>query len=312
MREAMVVLCLFVLVHADVASRQHDFPRLAGPYLGQKPPGIKPEVFAPGIVSTSAHEFSCCFSPDGKEFYFARRHPERNQPVVMVSQLRDGVWTEPEIAPFVEKQPSFEPWVTPDNKRLYFQSGKPIPGQPGPPMNVLYVERGSEGWGTAMNPGSPFNPAKAMHFSSTREGTIYTTDISRGPGSERIAVSRLVNGKYENLERLGPPINGETQTMHPYVAPDESYMVYSSRKPSEKASFELLISFRKPDGSWSQPKTIDLGMNAGLPFVSPDGKFLFFTGEEPGQSTGGGPGKSDIYWVSAKIVEELRPKGQKP
>ena len=308
MRNAMVVVYLFVLIHADAASQQHDSPRLAGPYLGQKPPGIKPEVFAPGIVSTSAHEFSCCFSPDGKEFYFARRHPELNQPVIMVSRLRDGVWTEPEIAPFVEKQPSFEPWVTPDNKRLYFQSGKPIPGQPGPPMNVLYVERAPEGWGSAKNPGSPFNPAKAMHCSSTRDGTIYTTDISQGPGSERIAVSRLVNGKYENLERLGPPINGELQTMHPYIAPDESYIVYSSRKPSDKPSFELLVSFRKRDGGWSQPKTVDLGISAGLPFVSPDGKYLFFTGAEPGQSRGPGPGVSDIYWASARIIEELRAK----
>jgi hypothetical protein len=308
MRNAMVFLCLSVLVHADVASRQHDFPRLAGPYLGQKPPGIKPEVFAPGIVSTSAHEFSCCVSPDGKEFYFARRHPDLNWPVIMVSRLSDGAWTEPEIASFVEKQPSFEPWITPDNKRLYFQSGKPIPGQSGPPMNVLYVERGLEGWGTAVNPGSPFNPAKAMHFGSTRDGTIYTTDISQGPGSERIAVSRLVNGKYENLERLGPPISGELQTMHPYIAPDESYIVYSSRKPSEKPSFDLLVSFRKRDGGWDEPKKVDVGMSAGLPFVSPDGKYLFFTGTEPGQSKGPGPGVSDIYWVSARIIEDLRPK----
>jgi hypothetical protein len=281
-------------------SQQGEIGKLTGPYLGQNPPGIKPEVFAQGIVSTPAHEFSCCFSPDGNEFYFARRHPELNQPLIMVSRLRNGVWTEPDVPPFVERQPSFEPWVTPDNNRLYFQSGKPIPGQPGPPMNVLYVDRDREGWGEAMNPRFPFNPAKAMHITSTNDGTIYTTDISQGPGSERIAVSRIVKGEYQELERLGPPINGETQTMHPYVAPDERYMIYTARRPSEKISFILLISFRETDGSWSQPQTIDLGMNAGLPFVSSDGRFLFFTGGEPG--------KSDIMWVSTTIIGELRPK----
>ena len=96
--------------------------------------------------------------------------------------------------------------------------------------------------------------------------------------------------------------------MHPYIAPDESYIVYSSRKPSEKPGFGLLVSFRKRDGGWNQPKTIDLGMSAGLPFVSPDGKYLFFTGAEPGQSRGPGPGVSDIYWASARIIEELRAK----
>jgi hypothetical protein len=305
MRGTFAALCLLAFTAASAVSQNEE---LRGPYLGQKPPGIKPEVFAPGIVSTSAHEFSCCFSPDGKEFYFTRRHPELNQTVLMVSLERNGVWTEPDVAPFVEKQFSFEPWVTPDNKRLYFQSGKPVPGQPGPPMNVLYVDREGDGWGKAQNPGSPFNPAKAMHISSTKDGTIYTTDISQGPGTERIAVSRIVDGKFQELERLGPPINGEIQTMHPYVVPDESYMIYSIRKPKERASFELLISFRNPDGSWGQPKTIDLGMNAGMAFVSPDGKFLFFTAAEPEQSAGPGPGKSDIYWISTTIFETLRPK----
>ena len=78
-------------------------PLLKGPYLGQKPPGITPEVFAPGVVSTSAHEFSCSFTPDGKEFYFARRDPNLNYPVVMATKLVDGTWTKPEIAPFGEQ-----------------------------------------------------------------------------------------------------------------------------------------------------------------------------------------------------------------
>jgi Tol biopolymer transport system component len=91
--------------------------------------------------------------------------------------------------------------------------------------------------------------------------------------------------------------------MHPCTAPDESYTVYSSRRTSEKTGFVQLISFRRSDGSQGQPQTIDLGMNAGLPFVSPDGRFLFFTGAEPGQSAGAGPGKGDVYWVWTRITE---------
>lgn len=132
-QKATAVFCLLTFATTSAVSQHVDTGKLTGPYLGQKPPGTKPDVFAPGIVSTAAHEFSCCFSPDGHEFYFARRHPDLNQPVLMVTQLRDGQWTDPDIVPFVEKQPSFEPIVTTDNKRLYFQSGKPIPGQPGPP-----------------------------------------------------------------------------------------------------------------------------------------------------------------------------------
>ena len=64
-------------------------------YLGQETPGMKPEIFAPGLVSTKDHkEFSCTFSPDGKEFYFSRDDH------IMVCRLEKGRWTAPEPASF--------------------------------------------------------------------------------------------------------------------------------------------------------------------------------------------------------------------
>ncbi|HVP57427.1 MAG TPA: hypothetical protein VMU02_04975 [bacterium] len=295
-----------VLLQVTAVGAQADtpsFPVLKGPYLGQKPPGNTPEVFAPGIVSTAAHEFSCSFTPDGREFYFARRDSGLNQIVVMVTRLRDSVWTKPEVAPFVENQFSFEPTVTPDNKRLYFSSGRSMPGQTGPAMNILSVERVGDVWGTAKDPGAPLNPGKAMAVSVAASGTIYTTDISGGPGKQCIAVSHRIGGQYRTLERMGPPIGGDAQRMYPFIAPDESYLVFTEVRPSDKIRNILLVSFRKADGSWGEPGPIDLGMEAALPFVSSDGKFLFFTSGERG--------KSDIYWVSAAVLDALRPKAKK-
>ncbi|MBU8922658.1 MAG: hypothetical protein KOO63_12640 [Bacteroidales bacterium] len=300
MRLSALTIGVLVLLAGSLLAQDDGFPILRGPYLGQRLPGTTPEIFAPGVISTPAHEFSCCFSPDEKEFYFTRNVAELNEKVIMVTRLRGGVWSAPAVVPFVENQFSFEPMVTPDNKRLYFMSGRPIPGQSGPPMNMLYVEREGDGWSVLNNPGAPFNPAKTMSVSFTSTGTIYTTDISRGPGRESIAVIRPVDGKYKEMKRLGTPINSSTQNMYPCIAPDESYVIYISRKPSEKISEALTISYKNSDGSWDEPQTVDIGMNAGLPFVSPDGKYLFFTGGERG--------KSDIYWVSATFIEELRPK----
>ena len=298
MKKSVLFISLLVILSTRIFSQQSDIPKLTGLYLGQKPAGTTPEVFAPGIISTESHEFSCCFSPDGKEFYFTRRHPEINVTVVMVSKLVDGVWTKPDIAPFVKKSFSFEPWVTPDNLRLYFQSGKKIPGQPGPPMNVLYVDREGDGWSIAKNPGAPFNPAKAMHISSTSEGTLYTTDISSGPGSECLAIIRKVNGEYLKLEKLGLPFNKEKQSMHPYISPDESYIIYCVRRLTQKINSVLFFSSKKKDGTWNEPKELNIGMNAGQPFITNDGKFLFFTTGEQG--------KGDLYWVSTKIIEDIR------
>ena len=103
-----------------------------GPYFGQEPPGTTPKIFAPGIVSTPAHEFSCSFTPDGKEFYFTRRDPKRGQNLIMVTKCIDGTWTNPEIVPFIQNRMSFEPRVTPDGSRLYFTWEKPVPARKDP------------------------------------------------------------------------------------------------------------------------------------------------------------------------------------
>ncbi len=308
MRQLLFIVCLLAVWAVDSCSQQKDFPILKGAYLGQKVPGNTPEMFAPGVVSTASYEFSCSFSPNGNEFYFTRRDPTLNENVIMATKLHEGIWTKPEIAPFVESQSSFEPMVTPDGKRLYFSSGKTILGQAGPPKNILFVEREGDGWSMPKNPGPPFNPAQTMYISSTTNGTIYTTDISAGPGKECLAVLHKIDGEYSKPERLGSPINGEVQRLYPFIAPDENYLVFASRVPTkgfESGLFvsELLVAFRGPDGSWSKPQPINLGMDAGAPYVTPDGKYLFFTS--------GHRGKSDIYWVSAKVIEDLRLKNKK-
>jgi pimeloyl-ACP methyl ester carboxylesterase/Tol biopolymer transport system component len=269
-------------------------------YLGQRPPGLTPKIFAPGIVSTDAHEFACSFTPDGTEFYFTRTDPRMHRNQIMVTKLNNGKWTEPSVASFIENRLSFEPRMTADGKRLYFTLEKPVPGQSGGmPMNIWYVEREGENWSEPKNPGSAFNPGKTMYISSTLDGTAYASDISAGPGNMGIGMIRKVNGEYQKLERLGPPINIGKQDMHPYVAPDGSYLIFASKRPSENIKNELFISFKNADGSWGEPKAIDLGMQAGCPMVSPDGKYLFFTAGERG--------KSDIYWVDASILNASKP-----
>ena len=45
----------FLLIGATaIAAQPEDLSYPSGPYLGQKPSGLTPEIFAPGIVSTSA------------------------------------------------------------------------------------------------------------------------------------------------------------------------------------------------------------------------------------------------------------------
>ena len=49
-----IFLSMMILFGAN--PKNGEFPVLKGPYLGQKPPGMKPEIFAQGIITTDKSE----------------------------------------------------------------------------------------------------------------------------------------------------------------------------------------------------------------------------------------------------------------
>lgn len=74
------------------------------PYFGQTPPGLTPERFAPGVVSTDAVELNSVFAPDGGEFFFTRLiegpdesegYPGKTRPILHHMKYEDGAWSEP-------------------------------------------------------------------------------------------------------------------------------------------------------------------------------------------------------------------------
>ena len=95
---------------------------------------------------------------------------------------------------------------------------------------------------------------------------------------------------------------------HPFIAPDESYIIWDSERDEGFGNGDIYISFKTQDGSWG--KAINMGDKVNTSAwdaaasVTPDGKYLFFnrmTGSEDS-------GNVDIFWVDAQIIEDLRPK----
>lgn len=71
---------------------QNDFSVLRGTYLGQKPPGILPNVFAAGIISTDADEGSSGFLKNGSIFIFRRTHADKKISEIYMTEMEKGVW----------------------------------------------------------------------------------------------------------------------------------------------------------------------------------------------------------------------------
>jgi hypothetical protein len=298
---------LFFLVFALFTglTAKDNWPVVKGPYLGQKPPGMKPEIFAPGIVSIKqGHEFSCTFSADGTEFYFNRGM------TIMVCHRGKKGWTAPAPASFNENQRNHEPHITADNQTLFFGSMRPNPERPDMdhPYGIWRMERTENGWGPARYAGY------GMYVTTTKDHTIYITDIDdKDVNKHGIACTKVVDGRFGPLERqkggVNSPAPGRMEGRHPCIARDESFIIFDSYDKGTGGNGRLYICFRKMDGSWSA--AIDLGEDINFapiicPSISPDGKYLFFS------SSGVVPGsKSDIYWVDARIIEKLKPKNFK-
>jgi ankyrin repeat protein len=263
------------------------FPDLTGPYMGQAPPGNELERFAPGIVSPS--HCTITVSRDGKEIYWATGTR------IMGSWIRDGRWTQPAVVSF-SGQGSLSlyddvPFLTPDDRRLFFTSRRPLGSTGGDKENIWYVERTPSGW-SEPRPVSASVNAMQLHWqvSVSRSGTLYFGGKAEdGYGLLDIYCSQYVNGEYTKPLNLGPVINSSEGEMMPCIAPDESFLIFYKvvrQRPS------LYISFRAKDGQWLPPKMLELNPGGVGAILSLDGKYLFLGNR----------------WVSANIIEELRPK----
>ncbi|MEW5250565.1 TolB-like translocation protein [Microbulbifer sp. 2201CG32-9] len=106
-------------------------------------------------------------------------------------------------------------------------------------------------------------------------------------------------------------INNGAYTAHPFIAADDSYLIWDSERDDGYGGKDLYISFKQADGSWSTSfnlgNTINTAATETGAYVSPDGKYLFFN-RTPGKVSNEG----DIFWVDAQVVESFRPYPSQP
>lgn len=308
-------LSAIVLILIAQSSFAQQFTDLHGDYLGQTPPGDTPAVFAPGIVSTIYMEHSALeISPDGNEiFWWVRPGPQIDS-----SLYNRDTWISAKTMKRIEDR-----WTipmgslcgggaafSPDGNRLFFSSLMPYNRPDGP----YVVEKQGDTWSEPKNIGlvERFPALKSVHSPTiTRDGTLYFASDTAGSGMLKNHVLyrvKLVNGEYTRLEMLPPCINlPGSLNYSPFIAPDESYLIFSSNRPGSLDNYgDLYISFHNTEeDTWSEPVNLGEPINTvgqeSSPGLSPDSKYLFYTGPVAGR-------QADIFWVSSKIIERLREK----
>src|SRR6266540_969037 len=193
------IMCLSLLFLTSAFATQQ---RAKAPY-GSTRPLPEPILFGEGTISTGDMELNAAFTPDGRTLYFTKRTPKYQFWVIVVSHFQRGRWSEPEVAEFSGQYSDFDPWV---------------------------VEKKGTGWSAPMPLAEPVN-TKAQEFypSVASNGTLYfSSGREGGKGRGDIYRARLVDGKYAEPENLGDAINSQYFEGDPYIAPDESYLVFVS------------------------------------------------------------------------------------
>lgn len=312
MKRTVIFIFFLFLIFPIISEnkRNDDWPVLKGPYLGQKPPGMTPGLFAPDILKPKTGKngvhSSPSFSSDGKEVYFTVM-PEEGPFLIKYMKMEEGIWSEPDIAPFTREEECYNSLFANSDDMILFKSKS---DRYKSNVSTLWqVERKNGIWEKPHELDSIFN-GLAMGVSITDTGTIYFTQAKQGPGSHKIYKSQLKDGKYQEPEELGPEINGGSDNWQSFIAPNESYLIFGRYvgKPKEGVC-TLYISFKKPDGTWtkaqSMGKSINNG-NAAWPYVSPDRKYFFFVSDR-NRAVDKDCMFWQIYWVDAKIIEDLEP-----
>lgn len=276
---------------------------MRGDYMGQPLPDLERKMFAPNFISTEEYEFGSVFNSDGTEFYYAI--DIKRKPIIRYSKLTDGVWSKPKTILTHEKYGYNDPFLSPDENRLYFISKRALDGVGElKDHDIWYVEKENDGWSEPINAGPHINSeGNEYYISFTKAGTMYfASNINASEEDKRsdqdIYYSRFINGEFQKAIRLGDSINTKNYEADVFVAPDESYLIFCSTRPEGFGSGDLYISYKNNDGSWS--KAVNMGESVNTeyhelcPFVTADGKYLMYTSNQ------------DIYWTSTEIIDQIR------
>jgi Tol biopolymer transport system component len=255
------------------------------------------------------------FTPDGRTVIFT--HAEGERRTLMIATLGPAGWSQPRPAPFSGRWRDLEPAISPDGRYLVFVSNRPAtPGgamltgywggqpHPGAGGNLWRVDRTNDGWSEPRRLPQAVNGSSAIYSPAVAaDGSLYFNEPDRLTHKSRVFRAQARGEGYERPVMAS--FSAGAQTAYDVaVAPDESFVVFSSGRPPAPADQSLLFVAYRRAGGWSAAAPLGAGI-AGLEArFSPDLRTLYFT-----------PGKPEIPGadVSGRIHQlELKPLLDEP
>ncbi len=187
------------------------------------------------------------------------------------------------------RAPIYNPVVSGDLKTLSFMGQQKF-------YNGVYVSRNEEGKWT-----KPYNITPSIQSDGNQDVVALSHDGNAmllawySDFDSDIWISRYADERWHRSEPLDKPINSKYYESHAAFTPDENTIYFTSNRRESLGGMDIFKCVKNEDGSWGElillGETINTPLNEENPFVSPDGKKLYFSS----QGQAGGLGGFDIY-----------------
>ncbi|HHE65300.1 MAG TPA: hypothetical protein ENL09_04685 [Bacteroidetes bacterium] len=305
MRQIIIIFIIGLSIFSCKQIKMNIVP-VEDQYFGLKPPGLIPEVFAPGMVSDSTWAEHCqiAISPKGDEIYWSAwsgkyksADGSRNTEQIFYFKYKNGIWTKPQLAEFTKNNPhglNGGPVFSPDGNRLFFYQVKSpwITSD----MNTYYVEKIDGKWSNdPVDVGEPYKT----------EDQDYSPIFSKNGNAYKNLFGKISKYSYNNgnftIKDSISLAKGFQPLWNFYISPEEDYVIFAAMHESGFGDVDLYVSFKTEEADWGYPINLGDEVNTELrerfPTVSPDGKYLFFIRHTETQ---------DFFWVSNDIIDDLR------
>ena len=313
----MVIVSLVGMAMVNPVIAQQSTP--ASEKAKQPPGPVMGPVNLGPVINTKLREAEPSFTADGKTMYFncqVRPGPGGNDICItrLIGTLEDGRWTTPEIvAPgVISLTDTFdvEPLISPDGKKLFFQSGMMGPNRPGGygSGDIWYSENVDGVWQAPKNLGPPFNGPFGDHclsFSADGNEAFWASNRPGGFGDNDIWTSRKVDGIWQAAVNLGPNVNSPYSEHHALPSPDGKSLYVTSGRPGGFGGEDIYVTTRDHTGTWGPMVNLGPLVNSDkddrCPSLTPDSRFFLFDSERPG-----GYGSKDIWWIYYDQIKHIR------
>ena len=273
-----------ILLSSQVSTSVH----LSGSYMGQLPPGTRPERFAPGIIPDDLHS-APVFTADGKCIYYKTMDNEG----IMFSMEKNSTWSSPSLLfSNNEVENSDDPCLDPAGERLFFSSYNKSDNR----EYIYFCELDGEGKYNPCQPGGELNSLDLhWQFRLAENGNIYFS--SNG----NIYCSELSNKVYQTPYKLDSIINTQYSECTPYISPDEKTLIFARANGGKP---DLYISRRGNHGAWQTAIALGPSINTEFhemcPRITADGKYFFFLSSKEGLFS--------AYWADISVLELAQAK----